>query len=170
MFQNADSLFQKMTKLKSLTTLPTFWLNYATFLMTTLAASSRARALLPRATQSVPTYLHRQLTTKFAALEFQSPKGDTERGRTLFEGLVATFPRRWDIWDVFIDLEVAKGERENARALFERLEAMPMKSKRAKVFFKRWLKFEEDSGDAEAGEKVKAKAAIYVEKTKNLNK
>ena len=158
-----------MTKLKTLTVLPTFWLNYATFLMTTLASPGRARALLPRATQSVPTYLHRQLTTKFAALEFQSPKGDPERGRTLFEGLVATFPRRWDIWDVFVDLEVSKSEYEKARALFERLETMTMKNKRAKVFFKRWLKFENDNGDEMTVQSVKAKAAKFVERTKEID-
>lgn len=141
-------------------------MNYATFLMTTLASPGRARALLPRATQSVPIYLHRQLTTKFAALEFQSQKGDPERGRTLFEGLVATFPRRWDIWDMFIDLEASKGEHEKARALFERLETMKMKNKRAKVFFKRWLKFENDNGDEVAVKRVKAKAAEFVERTK----
>ena len=138
--------------------------------MTTLAAPTRARSLLLRATQSVPTYLHQQLTTKFAALEFQSAKGDPERGRTLFEGLAATFPRRWDIWDVFIDLEMAKGEYENARALFERLETTTMKNKRAKIFFKRWLKLEEDNGDELAVERVKAKAAKFVEKTKKENK
>ena len=159
-----------MTKIKSLTILPTFWLNYATFLMTTLEAPGRARSLLLRATQSVPTYLHQQLTAKFAALEFQSAKGDTERGRTLFEGLIATFPRRWDVWDVFIDLEMAKGEYENARALFGRLEKMKMKKKRARIFFKRWLRFEEEHGDETAVEKVKAKAAKYVELIKEESK
>ena len=158
-----------MTKIKSLTILPTFWLNYATFLMTTLADPGRARALLLRATQSVPTYLHQQLTAKFAALEFQSAKGDPERGRTLFEGLIATFPRKWDIWDVFIDLEMAKGEYENVRSLYERLETKTMKNKRAKIFFKRWLKFEEDNGDEDSVEKVKAKAARFVERTKKEN-
>ena len=155
-----------MTKLKSLTPLPGFWLNFATFLMTTLAAPSQARALLPRATQSVPTHLHRHLTSKFAALEFQSPNGDPERGRTLFEGLLATFPRHWDLWDMFVDLETARGERANSRSLFERQTAMKMKTKRAKVFFKKWLKFEENGGDAKAIEKVKAKAESFVKQAK----
>lgn len=164
--QKADDLFQAMTKLKDLTVTPAFWLNYATFLMTTMSDTGRARELLPRSMQSVPTDLHRHLTTKFATLEFQSPNGDVERGRTLFEGLLATFPRRWDLWDVFVDAEAAKGEKENVRALLERMVSQKIKARRARVVFKRWLKFEEGWGDAKAVQRVQARAAVFVESAK----
>lgn len=116
----ADNLYQSMAKNKSFTPDPALWLSYATFLLTTLAPASpqRARALLARATQSVPSSQHRYLTQKFAALEFKS--GDPERGRTIFEGLVTTWPKKWDVWDVYVDLERSHGSEENVRALFER--------------------------------------------------
>lgn len=131
--------------------------------MTTLSAPSRARALLQRATQSVPASQHRLLTAKFGALEFQSPHGDPERGRTIFEGLLSTFPKKWDLWDMFVDLEKAKGEKENVRRLFERMAGTRMKGRRAKFVFKRWLEWEEGNGDAKSVERVKARAAEYVE-------
>ena len=35
--------------------------------------------------------------------------GDTERGKTLFEGLVNRYPRRLDLWSVYID-QLGKAE------------------------------------------------------------
>lgn len=75
--------------------------------MTTRNDAVTARQLLSRATQSVPSNQHLQLTLNFGLLEFSSPNGDTERGRTVFEGLLATFPRRWDLWDAFVDAEAS---------------------------------------------------------------
>lgn len=131
-----------MTKNKSFTPDPAFWLSYAAFLLATISPPSpqRARALLSRATQSVPSAQHRYLTQKFAALEFKS--GDPERGRTIFEGLVTTWPKKWDIWDVYLALEKSHGNDDYVRALFERMSKVDMKKKRAEAIFKRWREWE----------------------------
>ena len=150
-----------MMKHKAITANPSYWLNYATFLMTTLSSAARARALLPRALQSVSQMHHRQLTSKFGALEFQSPNGDPERGRTIFEGLLDSFPKRADLWDMFVDLEKAHGDAGNVRDLFERMSGTRMKKRRATFVFKRWLEFEETRGDPKSVERVKSKAAAY---------
>jgi len=163
----AEDLFQRMTKIKDITAAVGFWSNYAAFLMTTMNKPDEARKLLQRAMQSVPQFEHVQLTTKFGALEFHSRNGDAERGRTIFEGLLSTFPKRWDLWDQFVDLERAKGESENVRALFERMAGAKMKPRRAKFVFKRWLAFEEKEGDNKRIEKVNAVARDYVEKLKD---
>ena len=42
------------------------------------------------------------LTSKFAQLEFKY--GEKERGKSLFESLVTSYPKRTDIWCVYIDL------------------------------------------------------------------
>ncbi|KAF2808994.1 nucleic acid-binding protein [Mytilinidion resinicola] len=162
----ADSLYQTMLKNKTFTRDPALWLSYATFLMTTLVPSSptRARALLQRATQSVPANLHRHLTTKFAALEYKSPNGDAERGRTIFEGLVAAQPRKWDTWDVYVELERAHGEKENVRGLFERMVKGRVKKRRAAVVFRRWVEFEELEGSAKGVERVRAVEREWMEK------
>jgi rRNA biogenesis protein RRP5 len=152
----ADSLFQTMTKTKSFTPDPALWDSYATFLMSTLNNPPRARALLPRATQSVPEPQHRYLTTKFAQLEFKSPHGDAERGRTIFEGLIAAWPKKWDLWDVYLNQEVARGDEENVRALFERMSRLKMKRRRAEGVFKRWVEWERSVGNEKGVAKVEA--------------
>lgn len=158
--QKADDLFQSMVKKFSQD--PKVWLNYATFLFDHVSSPDRGRALLPRAMQSLPKFTHLDLTSKFAQLEFRSKNGDAERGRTIFEGLLSTFPKRLDLWNVLLDLEMKYGDKEQARRLFGRVTASKLKSKKAKFFFKRWLDFEEKAGDAKSAEKVKARAAEYV--------
>ena len=158
--EKADDLLQTMVKKFSQD--PKVWLNYATFLFNTLATPPRARALLPRAMQSLPKYHHVDLTSKFAQLEFRSPNGDAERGRTIFEGLVGTFPKRTDLWKVLLDLEVQQGDKEQVRRLLGRVTSSKLKPRKAKYFFKRWLEFEEKEGGAKSCEMVKAKAAEYV--------
>lgn len=158
----ADDLFQ--TSIKKHGKSPDLYLNYATFLMTTLAAADRARALLPRAMQSLPSHTHLALTSKFAQLEFTSPNGDPERGRTLFETLLAQWPKRLDLWNVLLDLEIKQGDKEVVRRLFERVTGSgpSLKPRKAKFFFKKWLEYEGKEGDSKSQERVKALAAGYV--------
>lgn len=155
-----------MTKIKSFTPDPHLWLSYATFLMSTLQPPSpaRARSLLQRATQSVPESSHRYLTTKFAALEFKSPNGDPERGRTIFEGLISTWPKKGDIWDMYLDLERSHGGEENVRGLFERIVKLKIKKKRAKTIFGKWRDWEKSVGNNKNMERVRALEQEYWEK------
>lgn len=153
----ADDLYRSMMKNKSFTQDPQFWLSYATFLMDVLQPPSpdRARALLQRATQSVPSKQHRYLTQKFAALEFKSTNGDAERGRTIFEGLVSTWPKKGDVWDVYLSLEQSHGSSENVRDLFERMSKIG-KSKRTRGVFEKWQEWEAQEGNTKGVERVKA--------------
>jgi rRNA biogenesis protein RRP5 len=132
-----------MRKNRDISSDPNYWLNYATFLMTTMNRPEDARALLQRATQSVPTHQHAHLISRFGALEFQSPHGDIERGRTIFEGLVDTYKNGHDLWDQYLAQEMgSRGDVEKARALFERMAKMKMRPKRARYMFKKWLDWE----------------------------
>jgi rRNA biogenesis protein RRP5 len=113
--------------------------------------------------QSLPPFTHIDLTSKFGQLEFTSEHGNPERGRTVFEGLLNSFPKRIDLWSVLIDCEIKAGDRETVRGLFERVTTGgKLKSKQAKFFFKKWLAFEEDVGDEKMVEQVKRKAGEYV--------
>lgn len=148
---------------------PSVWYNYAHFLHYTLSAPDRARALLPRATQSLPTHNHLNLTIKFAALEFHSPNGSPERGRTMFEGLLSTFPKRLDLWNQLLDLELQQNDVEIIRALFERVvKTKGLKPRGAKAWFKRWSEWEEKNGDKKSQEKVRAKAEEWVRSTAEM--
>ncbi|KAF2873845.1 hypothetical protein BDV95DRAFT_489219 [Massariosphaeria phaeospora] len=162
----ADNLYQSMIKNKSFTPTPSLWLSYATFLMGTLQppSAARARNLLARATQSVPDSQHRHLTEKFAALEFKSPNGDSERGRTIFEGLVSTWPNKGDIWDVYLSLEMAHGGQDNVRDLFERMSKLKLKKKRAATVFSKWASWEESVGNNKGVDKVRTLEREWAEK------
>ena len=124
----------------------------------------RARALLERATQSVSSSQHRHLTQKFASLEFKSPNGEAERGRTFFAGLIETWPKKWDIWDVYLSLEMSHGDEENVRALFEKMSKADMKKRRAEIVFRRWKEWEESLGNAQAVKNVNALEIKWNEK------
>ena len=141
---------------------PKVWLNYATFLFDNYSSPASARALLSRATQALPAYAHLDLTSKFAQLEFKCRNGDPERGRTIFEGLLTTFPKRLDLWNILLDLEIKQGDKEQVRRIFERVLGLGLRAKKAKFFFKRWLEVEEKWGDEKSVDAVKAKAAQYV--------
>ncbi|CAG8970839.1 hypothetical protein HYALB_00000816 [Hymenoscyphus albidus] len=157
----ADELFQII--IKKFSQSPTVWYNYAHFLNTSLEAPDRARALLPRATQSLPPHTHLSLTLKFAALEFHSKFGSPERGRTMFEGLLSTFPKRLDIWNQLLDLEMQQGDKDIIRGVFERVvKTKGLKPKGAKAWFKRWSEWEVVNGDKKSREKVEAKAKEWV--------
>ncbi|KAK6429466.1 rRNA biogenesis protein rrp5 [Oleoguttula sp. CCFEE 5521] len=165
----ADKIFERAVGNKSFRAVPEVWLNYATFLMSTYNKPDEARALLPRALQSIAKDEHRLLTAKFAGLEFRSTGGDAERGRTIFETLVGEWPKWTQGWDMWVDLEracIAEDKEEaiaRCRKLFERMSAVKMKKRRAKFVFKRWLEFEEKEGGEREVERVKGVAKKWVE-------
>ncbi|PYH91710.1 nucleic acid-binding protein [Aspergillus ellipticus CBS 707.79] len=175
--EKADDVFRTALK-KKIFQSPKFFINYATFLFDNMAAPERARGLLSRALQSLPSHTHVETTSKFAQLEFRSANGDVERGRTVFEGLLSSFPKKIDLWNVLLDLEIKHGDAEQVRRVFERVLGITKKGgavdaskkvrpKQARFFFKKWLSFEQKLADAPGGnekmvEDIKAKAADYV--------
>ncbi|KAI1610942.1 30S ribosomal protein S1 [Exophiala viscosa] len=143
---------------------PKVWVNYATFLFDNMRDRPRARALLTSAVRVLPKHTHFDVTLKFALLEFRS--GEPERGRTIFEGLIASYPKRLDLFDVRLDVEENgcdddDPQKEEVRRVYERVLEMRLKPKKANHFFKRWLRFEEKHGDERKVEEVKARAAEW---------
>ncbi|KAI0844161.1 nucleic acid-binding protein [Daldinia vernicosa] len=159
----ADDLFQTLVK-KFGAESPEVWYNYAHWLHAVQNQPERARALLPRATQALPNHARFPLMTKFAALEFNSPHRNPELGRTMFEGLLATFPKRFDLWNQLLDHEDVPGADKTAiRDIFERaIRVKGLKARAAKKWFKRWADWEEKNGDTKSRERVSAKAAEWV--------
>jgi rRNA biogenesis protein RRP5 len=70
------------------------------------------------------------MTQKMAVLEFRH--GDAERGKTLFEGIVGRYPKKLDVWSVYIDQVAKAGDVKSARGLFDRLLEMKQNPKKAK--------------------------------------
>ena len=54
--------------------------------------------------------------SRFAQLEYKY--GDPERGKTLFEGIVDSHPKRWDMWSVYVDMEATQGNIQASRFVF----------------------------------------------------
>ncbi|KAF3010122.1 rRNA bioproteinsis protein rrp5 [Neopestalotiopsis sp. 37M] len=161
--EKADELFQTMTK-KFGASSPDVWYNYAHWLHSERDEPERARALLPRATQSLPKHAHLPLLTKMATLQFTSKHPNPELGRTMFEGLLSSFPKRFDLWNQLLDHEdVAGADKKVVRDVFERaLKAKGLKARAAKKWFKRWADWETKNGDKKSRERVSARAAEWV--------
>ncbi|KAG2446158.1 hypothetical protein HXX76_000753 [Chlamydomonas incerta] len=120
-----------------------------------------ARKLLERAAQSLPGRKHIKLLTRAALAEFRL--GSAERGRGILEGVLRNYPKRLDLWNVYIDQEIKTGEQPRIRALFERATHLPLPPKKMKFLFRRFLEYEKEEGDAAAVEHVKRRAMEFVE-------
>ncbi|CAI4048739.1 Rrp5p SKDI_13G3590 [Saccharomyces kudriavzevii IFO 1802] len=157
-FNKAANLFNATAK-KFGSEKVTIWVSWGDFLITH-NEEQEARTILGNALRALPKRSHIEVVRKFAQLEFA--KGDPERGRSLFEGLVADAPKRIDLWNVYVDQEVKTKDKKKVEDLFERIITKKMTRKQAKFFFNKWLKFEESQGDEKTVEYVKAKATEYV--------
>lgn len=50
---------------------------------------------------------------KFAQMEYKL--GDPERGKTIFEGIIDSHPKRLDLWSVYIDMEAGQKDIQTIR-------------------------------------------------------
>ncbi|KZT35635.1 nucleic acid-binding protein [Sistotremastrum suecicum HHB10207 ss-3] len=142
------------------------WTLFAEYYLRNGQAES-ARALLPRSLQSLEARKHLKTISKFAQLEYKL--GDSERGKTIFEGIVDSHPKRWDLWSVYIDMEAVTQNIQGIRNIFDRVLALKMSSHKAKAFFKKWLELERRLGNEEGAEAVKAKAIEWTKRASQTN-
>lgn len=160
--KDAEALFEAMVK-KFGAKAPTVWMNYAHFLHVTRGEPARARALLPRATQQLGAAHGQTIVARFAALEFHSPHGEAERGRTMFAGLLDAWPKKGDLWNQLLDLEMgadgSEADPTAVRDVFERrTKVRGLKPQQAEKWFRRWTAFEEKLDPKGGKGKVTAKA------------
>ncbi|XP_051723103.1 protein RRP5 homolog [Ctenopharyngodon idella] len=156
--KEAESLYKNMVK--RFRHEQAVYLSYGTFLLRQ-RQSDAANALLQRALQSLSNKEHVDLIAKFARLEFQY--GNTERAKSMFDKVLSTYPKRTDLWSVFIDLLVKHGSQKEVREIFDRVIHLSVSVKKIKFFFKRYLEYEKTNGTPETIQAVKQKAIEYVE-------
>ena len=70
-------------------------------------------------------------------LEFK--EGSKDRGRTIFEGLITHYPKRYDLWLQYLDQEERIGDVDTTRQLYERAVHLNLSSKKMKSLFKRYV-------------------------------
>lgn len=118
---------------------------------------------LSRALQSLSPHKHVETISRYALCEYES--GSESNGRVLFEDLVASYPKRSDLWFVYIDQETKRNHVTNVRQLFNRIIAIPFSNKVMKTIFKKFLAFEVQYGNESTQEEVKGKAKAFVERS-----
>ncbi|KAF5385433.1 hypothetical protein D9757_005443 [Collybiopsis confluens] len=159
-----------------------------------------ARRLLSRALQSLEkrkrmpdALVYQRKTDETADLktisrfaQFEYKLGEPERGKTLFEGIVDSHPKRWDMWSIYMDMEAGQSDIQSSRqvfvalpygdfepsflrSLFDRVLRLKMTSHKAKSFFKKWLELERRIGDETGAEMVKQKAMEWTQKSNTLS-
>jgi len=156
--EDAEKLFQVMIR-KFKTSLQV-WTGYGFFLMKN-GQLDAARKLLQRSLKSLPQRKHIENIVKFAVMEYKM--GEPNRGSTIFESILKNYPRRTDLWSIYLDMSIKDGDLEHVRNIFERAVSLVMNSKKMKFLFKRYLDFEETYGNESTVEAVKKKALEYVE-------
>lgn len=154
----ADKLFEVMCKKHK--SKKKVWLAHMQYLLRQ-SRHEDAHALMKRAVLSLAPYKHSEIMSKLAQMEFEL--GSTERGRTLFDGLLVKFPKRLDLFFVYLDKEIKYGSIVHARSMLEqKVAARKHTDKQMKSLFKKWYKMEEDHGNEETQEHVKESARNYV--------
>ncbi|XP_037659989.1 protein RRP5 homolog isoform X3 [Choloepus didactylus] len=157
-FQEAGELYNRM--LKRFRQEKAVWIKYGAFLLRRGQAGASHR-VLQRALECLPNKEHVDIIAKFGQLEFQL--GDVERAKAIFENTLSTYPKRTDVWSVYIDMTIKHGSQKEVRDIFERVIHLSLAPKRMKFFFKRYLDYEKQHGTEKDVQAVKAKALEYVE-------
>ncbi|XP_078499820.1 protein RRP5 homolog isoform X1 [Lissotriton helveticus] len=163
-FKQADDLYNAM--LKRFRKEKSVWLKYATYLFKQ-GQKDEAHRLLQRALKCLPDKEHVDVISKFAQLEFHL--GDVERAKSIFESTLSNYPKRTDLWSVYIDMMIKHGHQKEVRNIFERVIHLSLAAKRMKFFFKRYLDYEKKHGSPESVQAVKEKALEYVESKRSLS-
>ncbi|XP_012659116.1 protein RRP5 homolog [Otolemur garnettii] len=157
-FQEAGELYNRM--LKRFRQEKAVWIKYGAFLLRRSQAGASHR-VLQRALECLPRKEHIDVIAKFAQLEFQL--GDAERAKAIFENMLSIYPKRTDVWSVYIDMTIKHCSQKEVRDIFERVIHLSLAPKRMKFFFKRYLDYEKQHGTEKDVQAVKAKALEYVE-------
>jgi len=152
-----ENLFQAMTrKFKESSRV---WIKYGLYLIKNQRIDEY-RKLLQRSLLVLPKRKHLKVISKFAQIEFKH--GSAERGRTIFEGIMANYPKRVDLWNVYLDMEIRLRNPTFITRLFERITSLKLSSKKMKFFFKKWLNYAKGSGAPQDVDVVKEKAVAYI--------
>jgi rRNA biogenesis protein RRP5 len=155
----AEAVFNKALKRPQYKKSKQVWGAYLHFKLRT-GDEVGAKAQLARAMQSLSRHKHVEVISKYAMAEFEC--GSADRGRVVFEELLTNYPKRTDLWHLYVDKEIKMGNVPQSRQLFERMIASKASARNMKAVFKKYLGFELAHGTEATQEAVKQKAREYV--------
>ncbi|KAF5193438.1 rRNA biogenesis protein RRP5, partial [Thalictrum thalictroides] len=117
--------------------------------------------IVKRAVVCLPRNKHIKFLSQTAILEFKC--GVPDRGRSMFEEMLREYPKRTDLWSVYLDQEIRLGDADVIRALFERASSLSLPPKKMKFLFNKYMEYEKAHGDEERVDYVRRKAVEYME-------
>jgi rRNA biogenesis protein RRP5 len=167
-YVRCEKMYKKMLKKYGSKTTKV-WEQYGRYLHDTkdVSAQKGGSAATPRdALKSALARLekseHVDLIVKFAQMEFSH--GGAEYGRTMYEGVITNYPKRLDVWNVYVDQEIKLNESRGRRSrqLFERMITLKLSSKKMQFVFKKYLTYEAKNGTLKKQERVKQLAREWV--------
>ena len=91
----------------------------------------------------------------------------------MFEGIITNYPKRMDIWSIYMDMEVKYGGANGhdnsvqARHLFERclsLAEIQKKPKKMKLVFRKYMEFEHAHGNKSKVDALRQRVEEYLQK------
>jgi rRNA biogenesis protein RRP5 len=126
-----------------------------------LTQGKDASSSIEKATRALPRRKHVKFLAAAALHAFKHDSQDF--GRSIFESLLQTYPKRTDVWGMYIDQEIKLGQEASVRNLFERAIHLDLPAKKMRFFFKRYVAYEADHGTEERVEYVKKRALEYIE-------
>lgn len=106
----ADALWEEMTK--KFSQVPEVWTGFGLYCLKN-NKDEAARDLLQKSLKALPKHEHVQTIVKFAQFEFKY--GEPERGRTVLEGVLSNYPKRLDLWNIYLDMEIKTNDADVAR-------------------------------------------------------
>ncbi|XP_015118084.1 protein RRP5 homolog [Diachasma alloeum] len=140
--------------------LPEVWVQCGAVLLKS-GLTEKSRQTMQRALQSLPAADHVYLTVKFAQLE--NKFGDNERAETLFEKILSSYPKRVDVWSIYVDVLIKSKRYDSARRILEHAVNQILPPKKMKALFEKYVTFEEQYGTTETLSHTRKLARKYVE-------
>lgn len=145
------------------------WIEFGMFYYTTKQYDS-ARKLMQRSFDSLPKRDHLDIISKFAQLEFKV--GEYEKGKNLFESLLANNPKRTDVWLIYLSMlikyclsstssttnsNIKNDTIESIRTIFERAIDVINQGKKLHPILVKYLQFEETYGSSSNATRIRHK-------------
>ena len=128
----------------------------------------KIKMIIKRALQSLDKRDHVFFLSQYSILEYKFE--NYEIARMNLENILVNFPKRTDIWNVYLDMEIKYTKNQKyIRDLFNKFILLPHKIKKAKKIFKKYLNYEIVNGNTKTQNFVKEKAQSYVSKIMENN-
>lgn len=137
---------------------PDVWVSYGLILYKS-GQLENARALLRRSVELLEEKNHVFVATKFALLE--SEYGSADISDTMFENILKNFPKRTDIWSIYVDRCIKLSRDDQARNVLRRATGIepPLPAKKAAFLLKKYISFEEAKGSPLVVDELKGRLA-----------